>query len=172
MGVFKCFLSRAYKICTEKHLQSETDFLIGIFTENGYNRNTLNNIATEYLRNINKPKSNDQNNNKNTKNIIKLPWVSILGPKLRKKFKKKKIKTIFTSGANLKSILCHNKSKLIPNSYPSVYRLNCSRNAEYIGETKKKAITRTIQHQQDIIKEKWESSGATELCLECHGQFN
>ena len=169
MGVFKCFLSRAYKICTEKHLQSETDFLIGIFTENGYNRNTLNNIATEYLRNINKPKSNDQNNNKNT---IKLPWVLILGPKLRKEFKKKKIKTVFTSGANLKSILCQNKSKLIPNSYPGVYTLNCSCNAEYIGETKKKVITRTIEHQQDSIKGKWESSGATEHCLECHGQFN
>ena len=145
MGVFKGFLSRAYKICTEKHLQSEIDFLIDIFTENGHNRNTLTNIATEYLRNINKPKSNDQNNNKNT---IKLPWVPILGPKLRKEFKKKKIKTVFTSGANLKSILCQNKSKLISHSYPGVYTLNCSYNAEYIGETKKKVITRTIEHQQ------------------------
>ena len=95
----------------------------------------------------------------------------ILGPKLRKEFKKKKIKTVFTSGANLKSILCQNKSKLIPNSYPGVYTLNCSCNAEYIGETKKKVITRTIEHQQDSIKGKWESSGATEHCLECHGQF-
>ena len=66
-----------------------------IFTENGHNRNTLTNITTEYLRNINKPKSNDQNNNKNTKNIVKLPWVPILGRKLRKEFKKKKIKTVF-----------------------------------------------------------------------------
>ena len=113
MGVFKCFVSRTYKICTEKHLQSQIDFLIDIFTKNGHNRNPLTNIATEYLRNINKPKSNDQNNTKNTKNI-KLPWVPILGPKLRKEFKKKKIKTVFTSGANLKSILCQNKSKLIP----------------------------------------------------------
>ena len=103
MGVFKGFLSRAYKICTEKHLQSEIDFLIDIFTENGHSRNTLTNIVTEYLRNINKPKSNDQNNTKNTKNIIKLPWVSFLGSKLRKEFKKKDIKTVFTSGANLKS---------------------------------------------------------------------
>ena len=87
-----------------------------IFTESEYNRNTLTNIATEYLRNINKPKSNDQNNTKNTKNIIKLPWVSILGPKLQKKLKKKDLKAIFTSGANLKSILCQNKSKLLPNS--------------------------------------------------------
>ena len=95
----------------------------------------------------------------------------ILGPKLRKEFKKKDIKTVFTSGANLKSILCQNKSKLIPNSYPGVYTLNCSCNAEYIGETKKKVITRTIEHQQDSIKGKWESSGATEHCLKCHGQF-
>ena len=113
MGVFKGFLSRAYKICTENHLQSKIHFLIDIFTENGHNWNTLTNITTEYLRNINKPKSNDQNNNKNTKNIIKLPWVPILGPKLRKEFKKKKIKTVFTSGADLKSILCQNKSKHI-----------------------------------------------------------
>ena len=61
--------------------------------------------ATECLRNINKPKSSDQNDSKNTKNI-KLPWVPILGPKLRKEFRKKDIKTILTSGANLKSILC------------------------------------------------------------------
>ena len=92
MGVFKGFLSRAYKICTEKYLQSEIDFLIDIFTENGHNRNTLTNIATEYLRNINKPKSNDQNNTKNTKNIIKLPWVPIRGPKFEKSLKRKTVK--------------------------------------------------------------------------------
>ena len=32
-------------------------------------------------------------------------------------------------------------------------------------------ITRT-EHQQDSIKGKWEGSGVTEDCLECHGQFN
>ena len=81
VGVFKGFLSRAYKLCTEKHIQSEIDFLIHIFTENRHNRSTLTKIATEYLQNINQPKSNDQNNTKNTKNI-KLPWVPILGSKL------------------------------------------------------------------------------------------
>ena len=70
----------------------------------------------------------------------------------------------------MKSILCQNKSKLIP--YPGVYTLNCSCNADYIGETKKKVITRTIEYQQDSIKGKWESSGANEHCSECHGQFN
>ena len=141
------------------------------FTVNGHNGNTLNNIATEYLRSINKPKSNGQNSTKNIKNI-KLQWVPILGLKLRKEFKKKNIKTVFTSGANLKSILCQDKSKLIPNSYPGVYTLNSSCNAEDIGEAKKKVMTKTIEHQQDSIKGKWESPGATELCLKRHGQFN
>ena len=68
--------------------------------------------------------------------------------------------------------MCQNKSKLVPNSYPDVYTLNCICNAKYIGETKKKVITRTIEHQQDSIKGMWESSGATEHCLECLGQFN
>ena len=79
---------------------------------------------------------------------------------------------LFTSGANLKSILCQNKLKFIPNSYKGVYALNCSCNAEYIAETKKKVIIRTTEHQQDSIKGKWESSGATEHCLKCHGEFN
>ena len=83
----------------------------------------------------------------------------ILGPKLRKELKKD-IKTVLISGANLKSILFQNKSKLIPNYYQGVYTITCSCNAEYVGETKKKVITRTIEHQQDSIKGKWESSGA------------
>ena len=68
-------------------------------------------------------------------------------------------KTVLTSGANLKSILC-----------PGIYTFSCS--TEYIGEIKKTVITRSIEHQQDSIKGKWESSGATEHCLKCHGQFN
>ena len=69
--------------------------------------------------------------------IVKLPWVLKLGPKLRKEFKKFSIKAIFTSGLNLKNLICRNKSKLLPNSFPSVYQLECTCNALSIGKTKK-----------------------------------
>ena len=69
-------------------------------------------------------------------------------------------------------MICRKKSKLLPNSFPGVYQLDCTCSALYIGETKMKVITRTIEHQQDSFNRKWESSGATEHCLECHGQFN
>ena len=86
--------------------------------------------------------------------------------------KKKNIKTIFTSGPNLKSLLCGNKTKLLPNSYPGVFKLKCTCNSAYFGETKKKILTRTTEHQEDSFKGKWDNSGATEHSLTCHEQFN
>ena len=72
----------------------------------------------------------------------------------------------------IQSILCQNKQKLLPNSHPGVYQLDCSRNGRYIGESKKKVLTLCIEHQQDNIKGDWESSDATKHTKECHGQFN
>ena len=61
---------------------------------------------------------------------------------------------------------------MLPNSFPGLYQLDSTCNALYIGETNKKVNTRTIEHQQDSFNGKWDNSGATEHCLECHGQFN
>ena len=53
-----------------------------------------------------------------------------------------------------------------------MYQLDFSCNGRYIGEPKKKVLTRCIEYQQDSMKGNWESSGATEHTKECHGQFN
>ena len=36
VSVFKGFLSRVYKICSEHYIDEEIQFLINAFTENGY----------------------------------------------------------------------------------------------------------------------------------------
>ena len=69
-------------------------------------------------------------------------------------------------------MLRRNKTKLLPNSYPGVYELKCTCNSAYFGETKKKILTKTIEHQEDSFKGKWGNSGATEHTLTCHRQFN
>ena len=55
-----------------------------------------------------KSMQNQPVNNKDTSEdiskVVKLPWIRIIGPKLRQAFKKKNIKTIFTLGPNLKSL--------------------------------------------------------------------
>ena len=92
---------------------------------------------------INKDTSDDINK------VVKLLWISIIGPKIRQTFRKKSIKAIFTSGPNLKLLLCWNKTKLLPNSYSEVCELKCTRNSVYFSEIKKKILTRTIEHQQN-----------------------
>ena len=79
-------------------------------------------------------------------------------------------KIAFTSGKNLQQILCQKKKpKLLPNSQPGVYQLECSCNGKYISESKKRVFTRCIEHQQDSISGKLESSAPTEHTKESHG---
>ena len=49
--------------------------------------------------------------------------------------------------------------------------MDCSYNGRYIGESKRKVLTRYIDNQQNSIKGTWELSGANEHNKECHGQF-
>ena len=50
VSVFKGFLSRAYKICSERYIDEEIQFLIDVFTENGYEKKTLEKITKNYLK--------------------------------------------------------------------------------------------------------------------------
>ena len=68
--------------------------------------------------------------------------------------------------------LSKNKPKLLPNSQPGVYQLNCSCNGKYIGVSEKRVLTGCTEHQLDSMNGKWESFGATEHTKECHGQFD
>ena len=123
-----------------------------MFTENGYERKTLEKVTRNYFKELQNPPVNDKNTSEDIDKVVKLPWIHIIGPKLRQAFRKKNIKTIFTSGSSLKSLLRWNKTKLLPNSYPGVYELKCTCNSAYFGETKKKILTRTMEHQQDSFK--------------------
>ena len=48
--------------------------------------------------------------------------------------------------------------------------LHSSCQLRYLGKRKNEILSRAIQHQEDNLKEKWESSGATEHTLD--GNFN
>ena len=69
-----------------------------------------------YLTELQNPPVNNKDTSEDINKVVKLPWIPIIGPKLRQAFKKKTIKTIFTSGPNLKLLLCRNKTKLLPSS--------------------------------------------------------
>ena len=169
-SIFKGFVHRALRICSPEYLEDEINFLLEMLKENGHDVKPLQEIVKTI-------KSNDKEQNKENKEeestrIAKLPWVPVIGPKIRRELKQMGYKVIFTSGRNLKNLLCNNKSKLTPNSNPGVYQLDCSCGGRYIGETKKRVLIRSLEHQYDSMVGKWSSSGVTEHSKNCHGQFN
>ena len=170
-SVLKDFLHRAHSVCSEKYIKEEK-FLIDTFVENGHNKQLLKNLVIKYNKKNNK--SNHENNTANRayKNLEMLPWIPNISPKIKRDFKKMGKDIAFTSGKNLQQILCQkNKPKLSPNSQPGANQLDCSCNGKYIGKSKKRVLTGCIEHHQDCMSGKWESSWATEHTKECHGQY-
>ena len=101
-GILKGFVSRAKKLYSEKYLDEELNFLVDMFVENGYDRNHLYSIITQNKRQASKTENTDRN-------IVKLPWIPIIRPKIRKELRKTGYKVIFKSAAKLKNILCNSK---------------------------------------------------------------
>ena len=83
VSIFKGFLSRAYKICSERYIDEEIEFLIDVFTENGYKRKTLEKITKNYLNGLQNPPFNNKDASEYINKALKLPWIPIAGPKIK-----------------------------------------------------------------------------------------
>ena len=62
VSVFKGFLSRAYKICSKCYIDEEIQFLIDVFTGNGYERKISENISTNYINKLQTPAATNKDN--------------------------------------------------------------------------------------------------------------
>ena len=68
-----------------------------MFVENGHDRNHLYSIIRKNKRQALKPGNTNSN-------IVKLPWIPIIGPKIRIELPKTACKAIITSAAKLKNL--------------------------------------------------------------------
>ena len=171
-GIFKGFVHRAYKICSEQYLTSELEFLINVFVENGYDERTLRKLMRDVASKfqISNDTQSQQNDSEMALPTITLPWIPSVSPKLRKVFRKAGYKVQFKANPNLQTILSKkNKVKLPPNSHPGIYKIPCGCNEvpPYIGKTKIRISSRIDQHQKYVEKEEWERSGAAQHAQTC-----
>ena len=152
-SVFKGFLHRAHSIC----IKEREKFLMDIFLENGHTKQLWKNLVVGHSN-----KKNNKNNHENSTqnrdytNLKKLPWIPNISPKIKREFKKIGKDIAFMLGKSLQQILCQkNKPKLLPNSQPRVYlTIRLLMQWEYIAESKKRVLTRCIEHQQDSMSGK------------------
>ena len=169
-GIFKGFVHRAYKICSEEHVKSEVEFLVNVFIENGYDERTLRKLTREVESKVQTPTELPSSRNDDEKATIVLPWIPGVSPKLRKAYRQAGYKVAFKANQNLESILTKkNKVKLPPNSQPGVYKIpcGCEKVPPYIGKTKVRITKRVNQHAEYVEKEEWHRSGAANHARTC-----
>ena len=164
-GVFKGFIVRAKRICSQEYLHEEMEFLVSNFVENGYDEAVLRKIISE------QDTARTQPDHDATKPMVKLPWIPVIGPQLRRSLRKHGCIVKFTSGRNLQNHLCQHKCPLPKNSAAGVYKLQCDCSSMYVGESKKRVITRLEEHKKDIFKGNWTNSGAAEHAKMCNREF-
>ena len=164
LGVFKGYIVRAKAICSAEYLQEEIKFIIDVFTENGYDKNVLENIVQNHGKR--KPKGRSDNK------YVSLPYTPGISTQLKKVFRNAGYSVSFKSPPNLKQILtARNKDRLPPNSHPGVYFIPCACHGGYTGETKKRIITRRKEHEKDAFLENIETSAIAEHCTKCKGEI-
>ena len=71
-SIFKGFLARTTKICSEKGLRTEVEYLTDIFCENGHERKTFQNIINSFEKKTRSINNNNDINNTNKKQTINL----------------------------------------------------------------------------------------------------
>ena len=69
-SIFKGFLARATRICSEKYLRAEIEYLTDIFCENGHDRKTLQKIINSFEKKTRGTNNSNNNNNTNKKQTI------------------------------------------------------------------------------------------------------
>ena len=67
-SIFKGFLVRAPKICSDKYLREEKEYLTDIFCENGHDRKILQKLINSFGKKTRCTNNNNNNNNDNNTN--------------------------------------------------------------------------------------------------------
>ena len=88
-------MSRAYIICSERYVDEEIQFLINVFTEDGYERKTLEKITKNYLKVLQNPPITNKDTSEDISKVVKLPSIPIIGFKLKQEFKNKNNKSCY-----------------------------------------------------------------------------
>ena len=86
-GIFKGFIYRAFKKCSDGYLDQEIEFLISVFKENGYEENQLQRTIKEVKDKFSRENEEQEETEGGDLPTVTLPWIPGVSPKLKKVYK-------------------------------------------------------------------------------------
>ena len=85
-GIFKGFVHRAYKICSENYIEEELGFLTSVFVENGYQKDVLKKTIEDVRKKLTERRETSEEREEEKLPTVALPWIPAVSTKLRKLF--------------------------------------------------------------------------------------
>ena len=157
IGLMYCLINRAWSICsTRQYFDAEMVSLMKMFSSNGYPSTLFKKTVDRFLsnRNSNDMSSDNNNDDNETKLILKVPFVGNSSVNFGKK-----ISALIKDKFKLDVTILYETSKVVdffslksqtPKALLSnvVYKYTCKldANISYLGKTKRHLITRVAEH--------------------------
>lgn len=143
---------------TREMYKKEMETIYTIARNNGYKRQLVDSIKTQIRADKDRNKAQEQ---------VKEKWATLtyMGKstyKLAKFFKKHNIAIAFRTRNNLGRILQNNTNESSPLDKQGVYKLTCTCQHSYIGQTGRKIKTRFREHMRDYNKKLREPTATPE----------
>jgi len=179
VGLMYCLINRAWSICsTRQYFDFELDSLRKMFSGNGYPSSLFNKTVDRFLsnRNPNDMSSDDNDDDTDTKLLLKVPFVGNSSVNFGKKISaliKDKFKLDVTviyetcKVGDFFSLKSQTPKALMSNV---VYKYTCKldANISYLGKTKRHLITRVMDHADlDAGEKKTAVASHVTECLTC-----
>jgi len=157
-GVIMSAIDRVFLLSHPKYHEKNFNFLIETFLDNGYPLQFIFETIHIRLNNLFKKRTKNQNQNNTNdegyKSWFVIPFIQKLTDKFKNITNMIKSKLTFFSLNKLGRVIRAQKDPLQLGSNKNVvYKLKCTNcDATYIGQTKRRLITRVAEHRNDINK--------------------
>lgn len=162
LGVAQGFFNRAIRVSHQNRLKESVDKVKKLLSANGYPVSVIKKCESTTKKNI---KNNLRNNTKNTQwAFCRFPFIRSLSPKIGLLFRSTNCKLVYYNLAKVK--LLYTKLKDVvskDNKSCLVYKIPCSCNKTYVGQTKQKLKMRLRQHMNDCKPENIAKANKTAL---------
>ena len=149
-GVVKSMVRRAQRVCSdESALEEELRFLEKVFSANGFPRRGLRKVVRKCSGGGDKLENDRQEGWR----VMRLPYLSGLSERLRRRMRRFGFKVWFTKGRTLGSILSRPKlrQKEALEEAGVVYTQGCKDcDKVYVGESGRRASCRKAEHQKCV----------------------
>lgn len=163
LGIMKCLLRRAEKVCSPSEHPKEIKHIENTFVSNGYPEEVVTRTIQRFRPN--QPPVNDAGERKK---YLSIPYIKGLSERISKVLAPHDIIVAHKSQPTLKQLLCHLKDKLPPGSRKgAIYKITCNCGKSYIGETKRPLCVRIGEHVTHTEKGNVDKSAIAQHASTC-----